>query len=488
MSNNAPMVVQKLWSYCHVLRDDGVSYGDYVQQLTNLIFLKMADEQTKPPFNNTSIIPKKYDWNSLITKRGELLETHYRNILDSLGKKQHLLGLIYRKSQNKIQDPAKLERLIKLINEETWMGLDIDVKGEIYEGLLKKSAEGGQKGAAQYFTPRALISAIVEVIAPKIGETICDPACGTGGFFLTAHDYIKNNYDLDMDQKKFLSEKTFTGKDIVHEVVRLCAMNMYLHGIGKTENQIVQSDSLNSDPGMRFNIVMTNPPFGQKASSTIFSEEGKAEKESLSYERDDFWATTKNKQLNFLQHVKTILKINGKCAIVIPDNVLFVGNAGKTIRKKLLNDFYVHTLLRLPTGIFYTPNVKANVLFFDKKVARSDGKPWTETLWIYDLRTNQHFTQIENPLTRQDLDDFVKCYNPENILKRKKTPKFKSYTYDELIKCDDISLDIFWLNDESVENIENILAPEKILKTMKKSLDHTVNSMNELSNIINKKC
>lgn len=480
MSNDAPAIVQKLWNYCQVLRDDGVGYGDYVQQLTNLLFLKMADEQTKPPFNNKSIIPKEYSWDSIIAKRGEELEIHYRNILENLGKKRHLLGLIYRKSQNKIQDPAKLERLIKLINEETWIGLDVDVKGEIYEGLLKKNAEGGQKGAGQYFTPRALISSIIDVIMPKPGETICDPACGTGGFFLTAYDHIRNKHNLNKDQKKFLSEKTFSGKDIVTEVVRLCAMNMYLHGIGKTEKQIIQGDSLISDPGDRFDIVMTNPPFGTKSSVKIFSEEGKAENMSLSYERDDFWATTKNKQLNFLQHVKTILKINGRCAIVVPDNVLFEGNAGKNVRKKLLEEFDVHTLLRLPTGVFYAGGVKANVLFFDKKPARTDGKAWTEKLWVYDYRTNQHFTQKEKQLNRRNLDDFVKCYNSKNILKRKETEKFKSYTYDELIKHDKISLDISWLKDESLEDMENILPPKRILKQIKNNLKTTMTSMNKL--------
>ena len=447
----------------------------------------MADEQTKPPFNNKSIIPREYDWNSLMMKKGEELEIHYRNILENLGKKQHLLGLIYRKSQNKIQDPAKLERLIKLINEETWIGLDVDVKGEIYEGLLKKNAEGGQKGAGQYFTPRALISAIVEVMMPKPGEVICDPACGTGGFFLTAHDYIKNKHALDKDQKKFLSEKTFNGRDIVVEVVRLCAMNMYLHGIGKTENQIIQGDSLISDPGGRYDIVMTNPPFGTKSSVKIFSEEGKTEKISLSYERDDFWVTTKNKQLNFLQHVKSILKIHGRCAIVIPDNVLFDGNAGEIIRKKLLDEYDVHTLLRLPTGIFYAGGVKANVLFFDKKPARNDGKPWTEKLWIYDLRTNQHFTQKEKQLNLHDLEDFIKCYNMKNILKRIETKKFKSYTYAELTKRDKISLDITWIKDKSSQNIENILPPKKISNEIKKCMDTTMQLINELESIIHDK-
>lgn len=487
MALEAPAIVAKLWNYCNVLRDDGISYGDYVQQLTNLLFLKMADEQTKSPFNKKSIIPKGYDWQSILAKSGDELETHYRHLLESLAKESGLLGLIYRKSQNKIQDPAKLERLIKLINEETWMGLDIDVKGEIYEGLLEKNAEDVKGGAGQYFTPRALITAMVDVIQPKPMETIGDPACGTGGFFLKAHDYLIEHYQLDKDQKKFLKEETFKGWDIVQEVVRLCAMNLYLHGIGTSESQVNQADVLIADTGDRFDIIMTNPPFGKKSSITIFSEEGKAERESLSYERDDFWTTTSNKQLNFLQHVKTILKINGRCGIVVPDNVLFEGGAGETVRKKLLEQFDVHTLLRLPTGIFYAGGVKANVLFFDKKPARTDGKAWTEKLWIYDFRTNQHFTQKERQMARADLDDFVKCYNPTNRLKRKETERFHVFTYDELIKRDKVSLDIFWLKDESLEDTENLPPPEIIAQEIADNLQSALDSINELIVSLGKK-
>jgi len=485
MSSEAAPIVAKLWNYCNVLRDDGVSYGDYVQQLTNLLFIKMADEQTKPPFNKPSVIPKDYDWESLLSKSGDDLETHFRHSLENLGKKSGLLGLIFRKSQNKIQDPAKLERLIKLINEETWVGLDIDVKGEIYEGLLQKNAEDVKGGAGQYFTPRALIKAIVQVIKPEPGQTIGDPGCGTGGFFLGAHDYIDKNFNLDRDQKKFLKEEAFKGWDIVPEVVRLCAMNLYLHGIGSDESHIINSDSLAMDPGDRFDIIMTNPPFGKKSSITIFNEEGKAERESISYERDDFWTTTSNKQLNFLQHVKTIMKINGKCAIVVPDNVLFEGGAGETVRKKLLEQFDVHTLLRLPTGIFYAPGVKANLLFFDKKPASET--PWTEKLWIYDFRTNKHFTPKENQLKFEHLEDFIKCFNPENRHERKESERFKAYSYDELVKRDKVSLDIFWLKDESLEDIENLPPPDIIAQEIADNLESALDSVNELIVSLGKK-
>ena len=491
MSGEASTVVAKLWNFCNVLRDDGVSYGDYVQQLTNLLFLKMADEQTKPPFNKQSIIPRGYEWPMLLEKSGDRLEAHYRHLLEDLAKERGLLGLIFRKAQNKVQDPAKLERLIRLINgdreEIKWLGMDLDVKGEIYEGLLAKNAEDVKSGAGQYFTPRALIEAIMDAVRPKPGETIADPACGTGGFFLKAHDYLNEKYQLDRDQKKFLKESTFHGRDIVAEVVRLCAMNMYLHGIGTSESQVIQSDALISDPGDRFDIVMTNPPFGKKSSITVFSEEGRAEKERLSYERDDFWASTSNKQLNFLQHVKSLLKIDGRCAIVVPDNVLFEGGAGETVRKKLLEQYDVHTLLRLPTGIFYAGGVKANVLFFDSRPARSDGRAWTEKLWIYDFRTNQHFTLKESPLSREQLDDFVRCYNPRNRLKRKAAERFRAFSYKDVTMRDKVSLDIFWLKDESLQDMDSLLPPREIASEIAKHLNHALDSMDKLVLELDKK-
>jgi type I restriction enzyme M protein len=481
---NAPQIVQKIWNYCDVLRDEGISYGNYVQQLTYILFLKMADEQTKPPYNKKSIIPKGKDWDSLLSKSGEELETHYRHILESLAKEKGLLGVIYRKSKSEIQDPAKLERLIKLINEETWVGLDVDVKGEIYEGLLQKNAEG-TNGAGQYFTPRALIQGIVAVIKPKPMQTIGDTSCGTGGFFLASHDYIDKHYNLDKEQKKFLKQKTFKGWDIVPEVVRLCAMNMYLHGIGDKESQVIQDDSLAKESGDRFDIIMTNPPFGKKSSYKIRSTDGTTAKESMSYARDDFWATSSNKQLNFLQHVKTQLKINGKCAIIIPDNVLFEGKAGETVRKKLLAECDVHTLLRLPTGLFYAQGVKANVLFFDKKPASENN--WTKKLWIYDLRTNKHFTLKENNLKFEDMKDFIKCYNVDNISERKESERFKAYDYDTLLKRDKTSLDIFWIKDNSLEDLETLPEPKVIADKIKENLESALDSINQIVTSLNSK-
>jgi type I restriction enzyme M protein len=479
MSNESASLVQKVWNYCNVLRDDGVSYGDYVEQLTYLLFLKMADEQTKPPFNKPSTIPQGLDWQSLLEKDGAALEIHYRYILETLGKEKGMLGVIFRKSQNRIQDPAKIKRLLELINQETWIGLDIDVKGEIYEGLLQKNAEDIKGGAGQYFTPRPLIKAIVELMRPEPGMTINDPACGTGGFIIATHDYISRNHQLDVEQKRFLKYQTFSGKDIVDSVARLCAMNLYLHGIGRDQSPIEVGDSLISDPGTRYDIVMTNPPFGKKSSITIMTEEGRADRESLTYERQDFWATTSNKQLNFLQHVKTLLKINGKAAIVVPDNVLFEGGAGETVRRKLLHECDVHTLLRLPTGVFYAQGVKANILFFDRKPASE--KPWTEKLWIYDLRTNKHFTLKTNPLRYEDLQDFIKCYNPQNRHDRKETERFKPFTCNELAQRDKANLDIFWLKDESLEDTENLPPPDIIARDITENLQSALEQFNSIT-------
>ena len=475
MSNESSSIVQRVWNYCHVLRDDGVSYGDYVEQLTYLLFLKMADEQKKLHPKRSPITPEGLDWDSLRAKDGTDLEEQYLAILRDLGKETGILGVIFRKAQNRIQDPAKLKRLISLIDGEIWMGMDVDVKGEIYEGLLQKNAEDVKGGAGQYFTPRPLIKAIVEVMRPLPDMVIGDPACGTGGFFLGVYDYITNRHDLDLDrdQKHDLRYKTFLGTDIVEGVARLCVMNLYLHGIEPLKVEKMLDDSLRSEPSDHVDMVLTNPPFGKKSSITVFNGDGKAERETLTYERDDFWASTSNKQLNFLQHVRAMLKIGGEAAIVVPDNVLFEGGAGETVRRSLLHECDVHTLLRLPTGIFYAQGVKANVLFFDRKEASKT--PWTDRLWIYDLRTNEHFTLKANPLRREDLQDFVECYNPENRHERKESERFKSFSYSDLMQRDKANLDIFWLKDESLEDSENLPEPEvlarKIVENLQSALE-----------------
>lgn len=474
-------LIQKLWNYCNILRDDGLSYGDYVEQLTFLLFLKMAYEQSRPPFKKASAVPKGYDWPSLLMKDGvpldgDALEVHYRHTLETLGKKPGMLGLIFRKAQNKIQDPAKLRRLIvDLIDKEQWSSLDTDVKGDAYEGLLQKNAEDVKGGAGQYFTPRALIVAIVDAMAPRPRMTICDPACGTGGFLLAAHDYIVKHNALDREQKQRLRSGTLFGFELVDSVARLCAMNMLLHGIdglgGVTDTDLPVvggKDALAAKHG-EYDMVLANPPFGKKSSVTIVNEAGEQSKESLVINRDDFWATTSNKQLNFLQHIFTILKQHGRAAVVLPDNVLFEGGAGETIRRELLKQADVHTLLRLPTGIFYAQGVKANVLFFDRKPAQE--KPWTEKLWVYDLRTNKHFTLKENTLKRSDLDEFVSSYNPRNRHDRKQSERFKAFTYADLMNRDKANLDMFWLQDESLEDSANLAAPEVIAEEITGDLE-----------------
>lgn len=462
MAAESATIVQRLWNYCNVLKDDGVSYGDYVEQLTYLLFLKMSDEKSKIPGLKSVQIPEEFAWPALRKLDGEKLETHYRKTLQSLGRGHAgaILGTIFNKAQNKIQDPAKLKRLVDLIDGEVWVGLDMDVKGEIYEGLLQKNAEDIKSGAGQYFTPRALIKAMVEVMQPKPDQTICDPACGTGGFFLAAHDYITETWQLEKGQKKFLKSKAFRGWEIVDSAARLCVMNLFLHGIGDDESLVTVGDSLVTAPGTSFDMILTNPPFGKKSSITVVGEDGKANRESIIYERPDFAATTSNKQLNFLQHVKTICKINGQVAIVVPDNVLFEGGAGETVRRKLLQECDVHTLLRLPTGIFYAQGVKANVLFFERKPAAEAA--WTKKLWIYDFRTNIHFTLKTNSLKSEDLQDFIKSYNPDNRHKRKETDRFKCFDYKDLIARDKVSLDIFWLKDDSLEDSNNLPEPSII--------------------------
>jgi len=476
---NTATIVQKLWSYCNVLRDDGMSYGDYVEQLTFLMFLKMADERTKPPYNQQSMIPKAYAWPTLLAKDGDELFDHYRHALDELGKQKGTLGLIFAKAQNKFQDPAKLRRVIvDLINEEEWSSMEADVKGDAYEGLLEKNAQDTKSGAGQYFTPRALIQAMVDCIAPKPNERVCDPACGTGGFLFTAHNYVvKHNANLTKDEKKHLKEGAFTGWELVQGTARVCAMNLMLHGIGSEKSVPVKlSDALAADPGERFDVVLANPPFGKKSSTVIVGEDGKTSTEKDIIERDDFWATTSNKQLNFVQHIKTLLNIPGRAAVVLPDNVLFEGGAGETIRRKLMHECDVHTLLRLPTGLFYAQGVKANVIFFDRKPASET--PWTKKLWIYDLRTNKHFTLKTNPLKREDLDEFVASYNPANRHQRAATwspenpeGRWRVYEYDELIARDKASLDIFWLKDDSLADSDNLPAPEIIAQEIVDDLE-----------------
>lgn len=483
---NSSTIGQKLWKYCDVLRDAGLSYGDYLEQLTYLIFLKMMHERSQPPHTlmpgyRPPPIPEGYDWPSLLSRDGRELEEHYRDTLDTLGQLPGTLGVIFSKAQNRIHEPAMLTRLIQeLIDSENWLALSADVKGDAYESLLERNAQDVKSGAGQYFTPRPLIEAVVEVMQPGPDSTICDPACGTGGFLLAAHDYIvEHNRGMDQAQLAHLKDKALHGWEIVDSAARLCVMNLYLHGIGGDETTIRVDDSLRTHPGENFDMVLTNPPFGRKSSLTFVNAEGKSEKETLVVERPDFWATTSNKQLNFLQHVRTLLKNHGRAAVVAPDNVLFEGGAGETVRRHLLRECDAHTLLRLPTGVFYAQGVKANVLFFDRKPASET--PWTRDLWIYDLRTNQRFTLKTNPLGRSHLEDFVACYSAADRGQREETERFRRFTYDELIKRDKVSLDIFWLRDESMEDTASLPPPDVIAEEIVEDLRAALEQLEEIA-------
>jgi type I restriction enzyme M protein len=448
-------LVSKVWNYAHVLRDQGISYGDYVEQITYLLFLKMDDERTAL-LGEPSIIPDEYRWAQLAGRDGDALELQYRHSLEELGKEPGLIGTIFRKAQNKLTDPAKLKRVVSLIaSEGPWIGIGVDVKGQIYEGLLEKNASEVKSGAGQYFTPRPVIDAIVKCVHPRIGETVCDPACGTGGFLLAAYDFMKTQKQ-DRELLRHLRHEAFQGIDIVDEVVRLCAMNLYLHGIGNGGSPVEQGDALALDPKKRYDVVLTNPPFGKKSSYKVVGQDGQVTTERENYERSDFKFTTSNKQLNFLQHIMTILNDYGRAGVVLPDNVLFeAGKAGEGIRKRLLEQFNFHTLLRLPTGIWYSPGVKANVLFFSKRPASKEAQ--TRELWIYDFRTNVHFTLKTNPLKSADLDDFVQCFK-----ERQETERFRRFSYDDLTRRDKLNLDLFWLKDDSLQDLDHLPAPEVI--------------------------
>jgi len=478
---NESSIISKVWNFANVLRDDGVGYGDYLEQITYLLFLKMADEFSKPPYNRDTNIPPEYNWDSLTQKRGAELELHYVTLLRELGTRTGMLGQIYTKAQNKIQDPSKLLKIITMIDQEQWSMMGADLKGKIYEGLLEKNAEDTKSGAGQYFTPRALIRAMVACTRPQPKKSICDPACGTGGFYLAAYDYIVENNKLDREEKAFLKNKTFYGNEIVASTRRMCLMNMFLHNIGEIDGTsfISSADALISDAGERYDYVLANPPFGKKSSITITNEKGEQQKQDNKPNRQDFWTTTSNKQLNFLQHIKTLLKVNGEAAVVLPDNVLFEGGAGETVRKELMRTTDLHTILRLPTGIFYAQGVKANVLFFDNKIA--DKKAWTKEVWIYDYRTNIHHTLKKKPLRLEDLEDFITLYNPENRRKRKETwnaeneeGRWRKFTYKEIIARDKTNLDIFWLKDKSLADLDNLPDPDilanEIIENIKSGL------------------
>lgn len=481
---------QKIWSMATVLMNDGVSNSDYLEQLTYLLFLKMADEFSKPPFDKEIGIPEGCTWDDLKSKKGAELFEEYETILKTLSEQTGTLQQIYAASQNKLSNPATLSRIITMIDKENWSAMSSDVKGDIYEGLLQKVAEDTKSGAGQYFTPRALINTMVKCVQPKPGKTIVDPCCGSGGFLLSAKTYLEDpsHYKLDKDQKAFLRDGTFYGWEIVPSTYRLCLMNLFLHNIGRVEEMppIRRNDSLLSDPGERFDYVLTNPPFGKKSSYSFTNEQGEQEEEEGTYNRQDFWAITSNKQLNFVQHIHTILKTNGTAAVVVPDNVLFEGGAGETVRKKLLQTTNLHTILRLPTGIFYANGVKANVIFFENRPASPNNQ--TQEVWIYDYRTGVHHTLKQKPMREEDLADFVSCYKPGALHERQETygeenpdGRWRKFAIDDVFARDKTSLDITWI--KTGEDISEVPL-SGLLGEIREKSDNIASAVAELEKLL----
>ena len=465
---NETALVQKVWNYAHVLRDQGVPYQAYISQISYLLFLKM-DEERVTQIGEASMLPAGARWGDIKDLTGEALSRHYAKLLDILSRQSGIIGAIFLKAQNEIQDPARLSRLVGLIEGETWLGLPVDVKGAIYEGLLARNAEDVKSGAGQYFTPRPLIEAMVAVVDPEPQQTVHDPACGTAGFLLAAWERMRKHRRAGDKAIYTALKNKFSGIDIVPEVVRLAAMNLYLHGITGVDSIIEAKDALLGAGGKTFDVILTNPPFGKKQSYRIVRDDGEIDSEREDYDRSDFFVTTSNKQLNFLQHIMTVLAPAGEAAVVLPDNVLFEGGAGETIRRRLLKNFDFHTLLRLPTGIFYKQGVKANVLFFDKKPPSAETA--TKVLWIYDLRTNQRFTLKERPMVRADLDDFVALYRSGRRYERAEGERFKRYPIETLLGRDKLNLDIFWLKDDAHDDPDLLPPPDEVAAEIIDSLE-----------------
>lgn len=477
-------LVQKIWSFCDTLRDDGLGYNDYLEQLTYLLFLKMADEN-RSKYN----LPSVCDWKSLLNNKGGTLQDQYERILRTLAESGGMLKKIFSGAQNKIHDSAKLKKLISLIDEENWTSTQTDIKGEIYESLLQKNAENS--GAGQYFTPRAVIKTMVECIQPTPDETISDPSCGTGGFFLGALEYLNSLPRLTAKQKRIIRFDTFQGWEIETSTARLCLMNLYLHGIGdlKQTPDIHVTDSLKASIDRKVSIVLANPPFGKSSSDVPTTDEKQADKEGY-FLRKDFWVTTSNKQLAFLQHIVNMLSENGRAAVVLPDNVLFEGGAGEVIRRELLNRVDLHTILRLPTGVFYAQGVKSNVLFFENR--KHAQNPNTKAVWVYDYRTNIRHTPKKNPLRFEHLSDFVKCYNPSNINRRKETwstknpeGRWRKYNYEEILSRDKTSLDIFWLRDDSLVDLDNLPEPDVLISEIIDNIESALANFKTIRDSIN---
>ena len=425
-------LIKKVGDIANVLASAGVGFTDYLTQLTYILFLKMDDEREAYGFE--SAIPEGYKWQDLLDLSGEDLVEKYEEILEELAKKDGLIGTIFTKASNKIDRPVLLAKVIEMVASENWYMMEGDLKGAIYESILEKNGQDKKSGAGQYFTPRALIKAMVDVTDPKITETVADPACGTGGFLLAAYEHMKPQ-SKEIAKQKFLKEHAFFGADNTPLVVTLASMNLYLHDIGTETSPIVCQDSLIDKSDKMFDVILANPPFGTRPQGSV----------EVYANRPEFVKTSDN-QVNFLQHIMSIVRTNGRVAVVLPDNVLTDGGATAKVREKLLKDFNLHTILRLPTGIFYANGVKTNVLFFQK------GTP-TEDIWVYDYRTGVKHTMATKPMTRANLDDFVSCYCSGHMQDRVPTystdepnGRWRKFTKEEVYSRDLLKLDFKWMD------------------------------------------
>ena len=457
-------LVKKVWDIANVLAAAGVGFTDYITQLTYILFLKMDDE--KESLGLGSSIPEGYKWRDLADLSGTDLVEKYEEIVKELAKDDGLIGTIFTKASNKIDRPVMLAKVIEMVSGENWYMMEGDFKGAIYENILEKNGQDKKSGAGQYFTPRALISAIVDVVNPKIGETVADPCCGTGGFLLSAFEHMRPQ-SKNVDKQKFLKNDALFGADNTSLVVTLASMNLYLHDIGVSKSPIVYQDSLIETTDDLYDVVMTNPPFGTRPQGSV----------EVSSSRPEFIKTSDN-QVNFLQHIMSIVKTGGRVGVVLPDSVLTDGDSTKKVRDKLLKDYNLHTILRLPTGIFYANGVKTNVLFFDK------GEP-TKDIWVYDYRTGVHHTMVQKPMTRAHLDDFVNCYCSGHMEDRKQTysdenpnGRWRCFTEEEVKGRDDLNFKWIDLTEEDERTIDEVLAD------MQEEADGIVESVTQLKALL----
>lgn len=454
-------LVKKVWDIANVLAAAGVGFTDYITQLTYILFLKMDAEKEKLGLGSS--IPEGYKWKDIAELNGDDLIDKYEDVLKELSKDDGLIGTIFTKASNKINSPVHLAKVLQMVGNENWYMMEGDFKGAIYESILEKNGQDKKSGAGQYFTPRSLIKAMVEVTDPKITETVADPACGTGGFLLAAYEHMKPQ-SREIAKQNFLKNNALFGADNTALVVTLASMNLYLHDIGTEKSPIICQDSLLDTSEKMFDVILANPPFGTRPQGSV----------AVDSARPEFIKTSDN-QVNFLQHIMSIVKTGGRVAVVLPDNVLTDGNATAKVREKLLTDFNLHTILRLPTGIFYAGGVKTNVLFFEKGSKTKD-------IWVYDYRTGVKHTMATKPMTRADLDDFVNCYCSGHLEDRKETyseknpnGRWRKYSEEEVYSRDQLKLDFKWMD-----------LTEKDDRTIGELLDEMQDKAAAISNAVSK--